>query len=539
MENMTEKQLQAFNMAKEGKSLFITGGAGVGKSYVVRKIINELQKEKQIIVCAPTGTAATQIGGTTIHKAFGFPTTTCITNGKTAKIVVRAPKLIRAADVIVIDEISMCSLNLFDAIIKSVQKAEKKANKKIQLIIVGDFFQLPPVIRSDNGDKQQIENFYKFRIYNGFAFQSIAWAKLGLVSVELTEVVRQKETEFVRQLNRLRKGDDSCIDYFNTKSSKTELDDSIWLFPYNKQVREFNERKIEKLSGKKYVFDTIFEGDIDEEYKKGTVEPLILKEGAKVIITVNHTLLSGRIDDVLYDVDKRRCQKKGLYYNGSTGEVCSIVQNLNNPSDDYIMILLDDGELVYIYRKKENIYEYFVDEKNIIHKKIVGAYYQFPILLAYAMTIFRAQGKTLKKANIYPTCRCVGELYVAISRVEKIENVYFSSLLTPYMIMTDSIVCTFYEHIDDSNFLLERDYISGESTKMTVCTEENTDIKKLKNVVGRPKRFPCGSKNIRVPFELEGFVQEMIDSLYPKDGTYSDKKKEEFLRQVQKILKDL
>lgn len=503
MESMTEKQSLAFKLAKEGKSLFITGGAGVGKSYIVRTIIQELQKEKQVIVCAPTGSAAIQIGGTTIHKAFGFPASTCITTSKRPKIVERAPKQIRAADVIVIDEISMCSMSIFDAIIASVKKAERLENKAIQLIIVGDFFQLPPVIRTDNGDKQQMEQFYNCQIHNGFAFQAPAWSELDLVSVELTEVIRQTENEFVTELNLLRKGDIKCVDYFNKNSSPNEIKDAIWLYPYNKQVNQYNSKKIKELEGTEYTFTPVYSKGSGTEYIDQS-EPLILKEGARVIITTNHKEDPERTSDFLFDCGIHKYPKRNLYVNGTMGEIRNIYLNPDNPLDDCLTVLLDNGEVAYIYRKAQNIYDYTVDKKNIIHKEIVGTYHQMPVLPAYAMTMHRAQGKTLEKANISPDCNTIGELYVAISRVQTIENIHFSTPLTPDMIQTDPMVCDFYDHINNNACNFE-DACIDEVVVTEECINEPTEISTVADV--------------EIPVVKESFIENRKGSIKKKDHT--------------------
>jgi integrase/ABC-type dipeptide/oligopeptide/nickel transport system ATPase component len=503
MESMTEKQSLAFKLAKEGKSLFITGGAGVGKSYIVRTIIQELQKEKQVIVCAPTGSAAIQIGGTTIHKAFGFPASTCITTSKRPKIVERAPKQIRAADVIVIDEISMCSMSIFDAIIASVKKAERLENKAIQLIIVGDFFQLPPVIRTDNGDKQQMEQFYNCQIHNGFAFQAPAWSELDLVSVELTEVIRQTENEFVTELNLLRKGDIKCVDYFNKNSSPNEIKDAIWLYPYNKQVNQYNSKKIKELEGTEYTFTPVYSKGSGTEYIDQS-EPLILKEGARVIITTNHKEDPERTSDFLFDCGIHKYPKRNLYVNGTMGEIRDIYLNPDNPLDDCLTVLLDNGEVAYIYRKAQNIYDYTVDKKNIIHKEIVGTYHQMPVLPAYAMTMHRAQGKTLEKANISPDCNTIGELYVAISRVQTIENIHFSTPLTPDMIQTDPMVCDFYDHINNNTCNFEDACIDE-----VVVTEE---------YINEPTEISTVT-DVEIPVAKESFIENRKGSIKKKDHT--------------------
>ena len=149
---LKSEQKKAYEIIMSGKDAFITGGAGTGKSYLLNKIISDLKHiGKQVIVCAPTGMAALNINGATIHRTFGYGKEPCIT-GK-FKLVIRAPKVIRSADVIIIDEISMCRMDMMDSIIASVDKAMEKSGHHIQLVVAGDFCQLPPILPEKSSDR--------------------------------------------------------------------------------------------------------------------------------------------------------------------------------------------------------------------------------------------------------------------------------------------------------------------------------------------------------------------------------------------------
>ena len=131
---MTDDQMQAYNAALSGENIFVTGGAGTGKSYLLRRIVEELhQQKKQVMICAPTNAAAVLIGGTTIHRAFGFPVGVCLSSARKT-IIKRVNKALCASDVVIIDEISMVRIDLMDAIVASIHKAEEKSGKKIQII---------------------------------------------------------------------------------------------------------------------------------------------------------------------------------------------------------------------------------------------------------------------------------------------------------------------------------------------------------------------------------------------------------------------
>ena len=151
---LTGDQQKAFDIIMRGDDTFVTGGAGTGKSVLIKEVIRGLEAHgRSVVVCAPTGIAAVAVGGTTIHKAFGFRKGPCITE-KTHKLTERTPKLIRMADVVLIDEVSMCRMDMMDAICASIFKVREETGRHIQLVAAGDFCQLPPVTVEGSGEKE-------------------------------------------------------------------------------------------------------------------------------------------------------------------------------------------------------------------------------------------------------------------------------------------------------------------------------------------------------------------------------------------------
>lgn len=192
----TSDQSKAFDLALGGENLFITGGAGTGKTFLLQKVIQTLARlGKQVVICAPTGTAAIKVGGVTINRVFSLLAGPCI-NEKSMSLTVHCPATIKKADVVIIDEVSMCRMDMMDSIQKSIEKAEKQTKRHIQVIVVGDFFQLPPVINEDRGERTLLEKYYKRPIGRGYAFTGDGWNKFGFTSVVLTQIVRQKDREF-------------------------------------------------------------------------------------------------------------------------------------------------------------------------------------------------------------------------------------------------------------------------------------------------------------------------------------------------------
>ena len=225
---LNKGQKQALKLLESGKNIFLSGEGGSGKSYVLNYFL-EKNAHKNILVTAPTGIAAININGSTLHRVFKVP----IEPISPQKYPLKTNETIQKADIIVIDEISMCRFDCFEYVAKSIklaeQEAQEKENQKAQqlgieptklpekqVIVVGDFFQLPPVITDK--DRPILENYWKniINVGDGFAFQSPMWKKFNFVPIILTEQMRQKgNIDFVTKLNQIRKGDKSALNWFN------------------------------------------------------------------------------------------------------------------------------------------------------------------------------------------------------------------------------------------------------------------------------------------------------------------------------------
>jgi ATP-dependent exoDNAse (exonuclease V) alpha subunit len=438
-----------------GANTFITGGGGVGKSFITQILIHALQKERRnVMVCAPTGVAATHIGGTTIHRAFALPTGPCITEKK-MQIMAHTTKAMRVTDVIIIDEISMCRIDMFDAIVASIEKVEKKTKKRIQLVVVGDFCQLPPVVAEGSGEREFLESYYGHPIRGAYAFMAPGWRRMGFRVVQLNEIVRQKDPEFAANLNRLRMGDSSVLDYFNTNSAKCRIKDAISLHPYNRQVDNENHSSLDAIQEDPVVFETMFDGELSSTDYSGVSRNLTLKRGARILFTSND---GGKCADVIRIPGEfsRRGKNRQLYINGTTGTVLDICRRPDDPDKDILIISVDDGEIIELSRQRYPVYEY-VAKGEKLSRHTVGHYYQFPIRLAYALTIHKAQGQTYKRVNVDPACFSSGQLYVALSRATDIQSMYLTAWLTPENLILDPDVKGFYESAEAERMMGEND----------------------------------------------------------------------------------
>lgn len=253
-EGLSPSQQNALDAVRSEENVFITGGAGTGKTYLINAICKGFtEQNKKVLLCAPTGITALNIHGVTIHCAFGLTGSVFITPKK-HKISSRAPYSLNDVSVVIIDEISMVRCDLFESICTSIKKVEQRTQKKIQIILVGDFFQLPPVIERGSPDERLLKDYYGNSLGNGFAFATKSWRELQLKVVILNEGQRQKHQEFIYNLNKIRIGDYSGCDYFNKNCAQNPIENAITICAHNRDVEEYNNKKLSQLPAPQYEF---------------------------------------------------------------------------------------------------------------------------------------------------------------------------------------------------------------------------------------------------------------------------------------------
>lgn len=431
-------QKKALDRIMSGADTFVTGGAGTGKSVVAVEAIRELESQgKNVVVCAPTGIAAMNIGGTTIHKAFGFKTGPCIAE-KSLKLSVRAPKLIKMADIILIDEISMCRMDMMDAVCASIKRAEELTSHRIQRVVFGDFCQLPPVLVEGSGERELLEEYYERPVGQAFAFQAPGWKDCHFNPVVLNEVVRQKDEGFIRNLNSLRIGDVSAIPYFNTFASFNGGSSAVRLYARNEDVDNINERELNRLRGDTGIFSPIYYGDMSVAPDK--TNPVYLKKGARVIVTTNQ----GEA------VDRK---KPYTLHNGCVGTVVDFSSDATDPTGDYVVVVLGDGSEYLIFRQIQDVYTHRTDSEGHVRRQVACQISYMPVKLAYAMTIHRSQGQTFDSVELDPSCRISGQTYVGLSRVRTIDGLKLTRKLTAKDVYLAPIVKEFYAHLNDEEYV--------------------------------------------------------------------------------------
>lgn len=418
MSMLTDDQKRALDVMMKGGNVFLSGQAGTGKSHVINTFLSKIRekdKDINVMVCAPTGMAAVNIGGVTLHRAFGAPV------GPICQDMIQRAhptEVVEKADTIVIDEISMCRFDLYSYVASMIEKAERKKHKHIQLIVVGDFYQLPPVITDK--DRQTLGICWERKIGNGYAFESPWWDKCHFTNCYLRQVVRQSDMDMVHYLNQLRIGDKDSIAWFNQNTDASYTDRGIMLVTTNSLADKINRDKTEALSGEARLYMGYSKGDV-EASDRLTAEKLIMKTGMRVMALVND------------------CGNE--YCNGSLGTVKEL-------REEGVVVRFDNGSEALITPYTWQIENYTVDLVNgetSIKKLKVGAYTQLPLKAAYAVTVHKSQGQTYPEISLYPRCFATGQLYVALSRCKDAAHLHLCEPILSKYLITSAEVGEFYE----------------------------------------------------------------------------------------------
>lgn len=423
---LNAKQQYAFEQIMLGKSLFISGPGGVGKSVLVGKI-RDLCGDDTIFL-APTGIAAQNIKGSTIHRTFRLQLGYLDAQQRT-KVQDKVKELFADDSIkrIVIDEISMVRADTFAAVDQALRRC-KRRNKPfggLQVIVVGDFFQLSPVlnVRSTEGE------MFLQEFSSPFAFDTDSWREAGFQTIELDDVMRTTDQEFIGHLSNIRKrseGFEASLDFLNDIGMNQEdfEEDTIFLCSTNKEADTVNKHNYDELVGeeKHYV------GKKKGPFKDLPVpEFLSLKVGCKVLICAN--------------------DPNGDYYNGQTGHVEALFK-------DSVAVKTEQGERIMVKEFKWTEYEYSRGDHGVDIKP-VGDYQQFPLKLGYACTVHKSQGLSLSKAAIYTGNGFFahGQAYVGFSRLRSLAGLYVLKEVFRKDVIVDQRVVEFYENNKFANLM--------------------------------------------------------------------------------------
>lgn len=418
---ITPEYQKVFDLIEFGGSfIFVTGNAGTGKSVLIHQIQKKFYR-KQIAVCAPTGLAALNIGGATIHSTFGLPARMLDEEYMKKMNIKDVVDVVRAINILIIDEISMVRCDLLDAIdiiFKRAMGNNELFGGKI-VIGVGDLFQLPPVV-TDDDDVILKTMGYK----TGFFFSAKCIRAMNYDIIELKHIYRQKDETFKKLLNKLRIGEDIdfVVNKINERYNMPGGEGGVTLATTNAIVDTTNKVELDKIKSDSRIYTATQTGVFldDKNARKPSPELLELKLGAKVMFVQNNPA-------------------KG-YVNGTLGIITSM-------GHDSITVESEDGRSIDVTVATWESIEYkFNKQTNTLDVMVNGVYKQFPLILAWAITIHKSQGKTLSKIrlDLGRGAFAPGQLYVALSRIKTFEGLSVKNVVRHKDVIVSYDVVNYY-----------------------------------------------------------------------------------------------
>jgi len=440
-------QLAAEFVLKTSENVFVTGKAGTGKTTFLRAI--QQNTLKNTVVAAPTGVAAINAGGMTLHSLFQLPfnaflPTTQRVSANFAninsifegfKFSKAKIELLKELELLIIDEVSMLradTLDCIDTILRTLRKNQSEPFGGVQVLFIGDLFQLPPVVKDD--EWMTLKNYYD----TPFFFSALVMKESNFLNIEFTKIYRQTEEKFIGLLNKVRNNEMDEDTYYmlnerHQPEMLSELEDYITLSTHNHKVDKINQAQLQKLEGDVNEFTAVIEGEFNENALP-TEMKLQLKIGAQVMFIKNDS----------------KPEKK--YYNGKLATVKKISK------DDIIVQFFDDDSEFKVEKEIwENIRYAYNTANDKIEEEKIGSFTQYPLRLAWAITIHKSQGLTFDKAVIDAGYAfAAGQVYVALSRCTNINGLFLMTQISPNAIMSDPRIVDFTENYLSSEMDLQQ-----------------------------------------------------------------------------------
>jgi len=533
-ENNSEFRYAAEFVMHTNRMLYLTGKAGTGKTTFLKYL--KATCNKNMVVLAPTGVAAVNAGGQTIHSFFNIKPSVYVPGDK--RLRVRIPEtdpdksvitdhfryhrekleIIRGLELLVIDEISMVRCDLLDVIdrlLRVFRKREFTPFGGVQVVLIGDTFQLPPIVNHD--DWNILGQFYK----SPFFFSSRVLQDQKPVYIELKKIYRQTDQDFIDLLNRIRVNNLNPDDIATLNGrflhgfSPEQEEDYIILATHNRMVEDTNEKRLREIDEPLFRFEADVEGTFPENsYPADSI--LKLKEGAQVMFLRN-------------DRNKR-------FFNGKIGHVVEI-------SDDGIFVEVSDGDIIAVEREEWANIRYSWDSKGKkVIEEAVGSFVQYPLKLAWAITVHKSQGLTFEKiiADLSEAF-APGQVYVALSRCTTFEGILLKSPMNARAVKTDPVVLEFAGHATPETLIVKEleagkagyharrafeAYKSGNYQKAAILIvdagvkKETPEYKRLTSfLVGAVLRLVRQTKTMTSEAEL---IIQLVEEKIKKDGKKRD-----------------
>ena len=416
---LNDAQMAAFNtMENTNSNVLILGPAGTGKSTFVNYI--KSASKKRVVCACPTAVSALNVGGQTIHSLFQIQPRDFIMTDL-LKLKANPRNILNATDVLIVDEISMVAPDLLDAM-DWLCRAARHNNEPfggIQIVAIGDLFQLPPVITRDA--EQYYETEYEYR--NAYFFDAHVYKRTHFVPFNFETVYRQNDGDLLKNLMRLRRGDVETLSFFNT----CRIDDvarranAVLITPFRAVAERINTERLNQINAPSVTYNGEITGTFQEKDTPAPMQ-LTLKQGALVVFVKNS--------------DK--------WHNGSMG----IVEQLH-ANEIIVQLLNKSRDVVVLKPEKWQKIEYVRDENDRLQEQEVGSFKQFPLNLGYAMTIHKAQGKTLDAVivDISRGAFAHGQTYVALSRTRSAKDMHIAHPLHQNDVIFDPRVIDFLDNI--------------------------------------------------------------------------------------------
>lgn len=405
-------------MENSSQNLFITGKAGTGKSTLLTYF--RRHTKKKVVVLAPTGVAALNVQGQTIHSFFKFKHSITLNSIRRVKEKKDKKSIYKELDTIIIDEISMVRADLLDCVDQFLRLNGKNSSLPfggVQMIFIGDLYQLPPVVTSQ--EKEIFLDHYK----SPYFFSARFFENYEMSFIELEKIFRQQDDNFIKMLNLIR-NETITESEINILNQRVKVDftpeEYICLTPTNNEADQINAAQLSALKGKTLTAEARIEGTFGKEYFP-TRQTLSFKIGARIMMVNNDS--------------------EGRWVNGTMGTIRGFQRT---EAGNYVVVQLEDETEVEVSSHKWEINRFFL-ESETIKTEVIGSFTQYPLTLAWALTIHKSQGKTFQKValDIGRGAFMPGQVYVALSRCTSLEGLVLKRPIYPRHIWSDQEVATF------------------------------------------------------------------------------------------------